>query len=175
MRNEGPAADLGRRARSYALRLLEMQDRTAKELEAKLRGKGFPEDTIIGVLAEMRSYGYLDDEKLAARFAEDGAESRGLGPLRIRVELARRGVAREIIEDAVSRAFGADKENEAALGLAQAWMGRRRRARDADAGAHADAGAADAATRRRLYGFLARRGFSSDVIARVLDKVLGQV
>ncbi|MDI7246873.1 MAG: regulatory protein RecX [Bacillota bacterium] len=175
MRNEGLAADLGRRARSYALRLLEMQDRTAKELEGKLRGKGFPEDIIIGVLAEMRSYGYLDDEKLAARVADDGAESRGLGPLRIRVELARRGVAREIIEDAVSRAFGGDKENEVALGLAQAWVGRRRLAHDADVDADADVGAADADTRRRLYGFLARRGFSSDVIGRVLDKVLGQV
>jgi len=161
-RGGGPA-NLGQKARSYALRLLAMGDRTVKELESKLRRKGFPEDIVGEVLAEMMSSGYLDDEKLAARFAENSAESWGIGPYRIRAELSRRGVPGSVIEQALRRAFEGEREGEVALALARTWLERHGMSLGRDEGV----------ARRRLYGFLARRGFSSEVIERALREVLG--
>lgn len=161
-RCDGPA-NPSRKAREYALRLLAMSDRTVKELEAKLRGKGFPEEVVVEVLAEMMRLGYVNDEKLAAGFAEGCAERRGIGPHRVRAELSRRGVPDLAIEHALRLAFDGDREGEVALASARAWMGRYGLAHGAD----------QDAARRRLYGFLARRGFSLEVIERVLREVLG--
>jgi len=137
-----------------------MQDRTAKELEAKLERKGFPEEVIGKILEDMTTLGYLNDERLAQRFAENGAEGRGLGPRRVRAELARRGVPGDVIEQAVCRVYEGDREGVLAIALARKWVERRQGLGD------------EGVARRRLYGFLARRGFSPDVIERALREAL---
>lgn len=159
-------ADARRKARTYAFKLLAMADRTVKEVRSKLEGKGFSEDVVDATVAEMVSLGYLDDAKLAARFAEKCAEERGIGPTRISAELLRRGVAGSVVDQVLSHAFEGEKESEVALVVARTWAERH--------------GVAEllrsderCAARRRLYGFLARRGFSSEAIERALRRVLG--
>ncbi|MFZ5924246.1 MAG: regulatory protein RecX [Bacillota bacterium] len=148
------------KARTYVLRLLEMRDRTTEELSRKMRSKGFAEDVVLGVLEEMKSLGYLDDAKYARHFAETRATYQKFGPVRIRIELERRGIPRELAADAVRQAFEGTGESETALALAREWVARRE-------------SSDEPASKRRLYGFLARRGFSSDVAERVIREVLG--
>lgn len=150
-----------RKARTYALRLLEMRDRTTWELSRKMRSKGFVEGVVLEVLEEMKSFGYLNDAKYARHFAETHAAYQKFGPIRIRIELERRGIPRELAIDAVRQAFEETGESETALGLAREWIARRK-------------SPDEPASKRRLYGFLARRGFSSDVAERVIREVLGE-
>ncbi|MGE5593839.1 MAG: regulatory protein RecX [Betaproteobacteria bacterium] len=158
-------ADSRRKARTYAFKLLAMADRTVGELRSKLEGKGFSEDVVNETVAEMASLGYLDDAKLAARFAEKCAEERGIGPHRIRAELSRRGVAGSLIDEVLSHAFEGEKESEVALVVARTWT-------EQHGASESLCSEERSAARRRLYSFLARRGFSSEAIERALRRVL---
>jgi regulatory protein len=84
-----------------ALRALARRDYSAAELESRLARGGVTEDArrdAVGRLVELR---YVVDTRYAARRAEILAE-RGLGDEAIRLELERRGLDREQVEDAVS-------------------------------------------------------------------------
>jgi regulatory protein len=74
------------------------------------------------------------------------------GRLRIRAELAKRGVERAHIDSALKEA---PDEVAAAREVADKYRSRNRRLEPA-------------ILRRRLYGFLARRGFTPDTISRVI-------
>jgi regulatory protein len=83
-----------------ALRALRHRDLSARELEERLRAKGFQESVRAEALATLERTGLLDD----ARFAESRARSlagRGAGDAAIRHALGVAGVAREVVDDAL--------------------------------------------------------------------------
>lgn len=145
--------------RQYALRLLTIRDRTTAELVDKLRKKGFDEDIISTVTTEMRELGYVDDKKYAMHFAELRATYDKFGPHRVRIELRKRGIPKDMAENAVESVFPEGREEANALELANQWIARR--------GIDDREQAA-----RRLYGYLARRGFTPNVVRDTLSKVL---
>jgi SOS response regulatory protein OraA/RecX len=84
-----------------ALRALRHRDLSARELDLRLRVKGFEESERAEVLEALERTGLVDD----ARFAETRARSlaaRGAGDAAIRHALGLAGVAREVADDAVS-------------------------------------------------------------------------
>lgn len=143
----------------YALRLLTIKDRTCAELADKLRRKGFNEDVTRSVIEEMKGLGYVDDKKYAMHFTEVRATYNLFGPYRIRVELEKRGIPKDMAEDALRCIFQEGREEASALELAKQWITKK--------------GADDREKAyRRLYGYLARRGFAPDVIKATLRQVL---
>jgi regulatory protein len=83
-----------------ALRALRHRDLSTRELEQRLRAKGFDEPERAEALETLERTGLLDDE----RFAESRARSlaaRGAGDAAIRHALALAGVPREVAEEAV--------------------------------------------------------------------------
>ncbi len=78
--------------------LLSRRDHFPAELEAKLRRRGYAPGEIAAALARCRELGWLDEERVARRFAEVRAVQRGWGPRRLRAELERRGAPRELAE-----------------------------------------------------------------------------
>ena len=87
-----------------ALALLARRDRSAEELAARLRRKGFTEKDIAATLERCREYGYLDD----ARFARQRARSlvgsgRAVGG-RLRAELKQQGIDEELARQAAEEA-----------------------------------------------------------------------
>ena len=97
----------------------------------------------------MEELGYLDDEEFARQRAREKA--RKYGPRRVSADLLQSGVAREVAEGAVAEEFEGRSELEDARSAA--------RRRYNGAGSEAEA--------RRVYGFLARRGYSAGVCAEV--------
>src|SRR5256885_826108 len=77
---------------------------------------------------------------------------------RLQSELWRRGVARDVIDAALAEVMEEDEVDEDAQ-IAQVAAKKLRTLRSAD----------PAAARRRLYAFLARRGYESAAIRRVID------
>ncbi len=88
-------------AEEAAVRLLSCRAHSEKELMLKLRRK-FPADVAAAAAAAMREKGYLDDEAFAAALAEELSRVKRFAPARIVSELLRRGVDKEIAENAVS-------------------------------------------------------------------------
>lgn len=137
-----------------ALRLLTRCDRSEAELCEKLARLGFSASAIDQTLARCRGFNYLDDRRYALERARTMLRNRrGVGR-KILLELRRRGIAEEIAEQALATAseeFDADQLLRELL---------ERRFPDFDF-----AGASER-ERRRVIGFLQRRGFLLEQIFR---------
>ena len=107
------------------------------------------------MLADLARLGYINDRQFAEQWASGRIRLRGFGRRRIEQELRNKGIDREIVGEALGQAFGADTEAETAHKEAEKKLNIMK--------------SADRETRRRrLAGFLERKGFSYDVIRIVL-------
>ena len=87
-------------ARDKALEYISRRRMSRKELKNKLMQKGQDEDTAEYCAQWLQDHGFLDDESYAAAVARHYA-AKGYGAGRVRAELSRRGVSRELWEDAI--------------------------------------------------------------------------
>ena len=85
-------------ARNRAMELLSRRPMSEKELIDKLTRKGEDEETAADCARWLRENGFLNDESYAAAVARHYA-AKGYGPGRVRAELSRRGVDRELWDD----------------------------------------------------------------------------
>ncbi|MBL8491731.1 MAG: regulatory protein RecX, partial [Rhodocyclaceae bacterium] len=131
------------------IRLLARREHSRAEISRKLAKLGSPEE-IDQVLTDLETSGLLSD----ARFADEWLRSHGArhGAVRLRQALRERGVAAEAIE-AQMAAADLPPELERAR---QVWARKF------------DAAPADAREWARQARFLQARGFSSEVIRRLL-------
>lgn len=147
-----PEADAVSAAREIALRRLSVRARSRKELAQDLAKRDVPPDAAAQVLDRFTEVGLIDD----AAFAAQWVESRGSrsGASRLKQELRQKGVADEHIAEAVGA-----REDDADLTAARALAQRKAAAM----------GRLDRVVReRRLSALLARRGFSTAVIRRII-------
>ncbi len=141
-----------------AVGALARKGRARAELGRWLRARAFTAAEIAPTLEKLTTLGLLDDQEFARAFARSRLTGRGFGPRRVAAELARRGVARELVNQALDeiRAEGGTDESAAIRAII---------ARRAKAMASLDPDVA----RRRMIGYLSRRGFSGAEILAVLD------
>ncbi|HXB24260.1 MAG TPA: regulatory protein RecX [Gemmatimonadaceae bacterium] len=146
-----------------ALRLLAARSRSAAEIRRRLRrdGDGAAADRIERVVATLVSRGFLDDAAHARAVTRSRVRSRAASSRRIEQELRRQGVASDVATEAINEVFADEAVDEGAVALAVA---RKRAALLADLPAPVQ--------RRRLYGFLARRGYSPDIVRAAVEAVL---
>jgi regulatory protein len=141
-----PAAQDPAAALAAAVTLLSRRDFCTSELTARLVAQGFGVDVIAPCLEDLRDRHYLDDERYARQFVAAHAQ-RGHGPLRIRHDLAERGLNAELAETALTQ------HGE--------WSAR---AQEVRARRFGPAPPADWAEKARQARFLQYRGFSHDDI-----------
>jgi regulatory protein len=161
--DEARLLELERRDRSWqareaALRLLAVRPRSAAELARRLRMKGYEPEVGEEVIARLRDLGMIDDAAFAGMLVRDRVRLKPQGARRLANELRAKGVAEETAHTAIRETMAGEDtdERELARRAAEKWRPR--------------AGEEPASARRRLHGFLARRGFDSDVIREVLDE-----
>ncbi|HEX8725658.1 MAG TPA: regulatory protein RecX [Gemmatimonadaceae bacterium] len=140
--------------------LLAARARSRLELRRLLLRKGEPADAVDRVLDRLEGAGYLDDAEFARQFARTKALGSGMSRRRVQQELARRGIDRALADAAIADVFAEESVNE--IETVERLARRKLRAL-----ARLD----DATRRRRLYGFLARRGFESEEIREVLNRL----
>src|SRR5688500_4119256 len=105
-------------AYTAALRLLQYRFRSEKELNDRLRQKGYSDDDVQAAMIRLRDEKWLDDRRFAAQFA-NSQRRRHRGSHRIVRELQALGVDRD---DAVSATRSEAGEERADL---QALAGKR--------------------------------------------------
>lgn len=145
-------------ARVICLRALTARARTRAELATTLRRRGIPDKAARVVLDRFVEVGLVNDEVLAAEFAQVAHAERGLSSRAVADTLRRRGVAPDTVEAAVG-CIDAGSERAAALALAE------RKARTLR-------GLEPRTQARRLVGLLARRGYSPSLAYAVARQVL---
>ena len=145
-----------------ALAMLAARPRAARDLERMLVRKGEPAEHVAAAVDRLTTLGTLDDAQFARQFIRAKISGAGLSRRRLQSELWRRGVAREVIDAALADVLVEDEVDENAQ-IARVAAKKLRTLRSLDA----------ATTRRRLYSFLARRGYESAAIRRVMDALPG--
>ena len=143
---------LTKRAKLRALHLLEQGDRTKKDLEEKLLKNGYPPEAAEAALAYVESFHYIDDKRYALSYIQN--QSGRKGRARIQMELRRKGVPQEYID----QAFQEMEEETDTEAVIRELVQKKRRGQ----------GPMDEKEKQRLYGFLLRRGFSTSDILCVL-------
>jgi regulatory protein len=144
--------------RSMALKLLARRARSRAELKRYLKTKGMDHHTIQTVLDQLQKLGLVSDADYARTAAENLVQSGRAGPRAVYSRLRQKGIAADVAASATDQAMAGQDEEAMARSLAE----KRVRA----------LGALDAFTRRRrLYAFLARRGFSPETIGHVIATI----
>ncbi|MBI4199770.1 MAG: regulatory protein RecX [Chloroflexi bacterium] len=141
------------RAWQAALRLLAYRPRSREEMRLRL-GRRFSPEAVQGALERLRQRGYLDDVSFARFWRQSREAHRPRSAALIRRELRDRGVAQEVAESVVA---GLDDEGSA-------YRAGRQRVpvlQDAD----------EARFRRRLAGYLRRRGFGLGLTLRTVERL----
>lgn len=95
-------------ARDRALELLSRRPMSRREVRGKLLQKGADEDAAEYSANWLQEHGFLNDESYAAAVARNYA-AKGYGAGRVRSELGRRGVDRELWDEAVEQMPAADE------------------------------------------------------------------
>ena len=98
-------ADEFDKAKQAAVNLLSFRPRSIKEVSNRLIHKGWNKDLADRVTGELVDKGYLNDEEFAAIFARDKAKNKCLGPVALKSELIKTGVAQKIIEQTIEAVY----------------------------------------------------------------------
>jgi regulatory protein len=95
-----------------ALKRLARRDHSEAELTRLLLARGHSPDAVREALQRLRERRALDDARFAAAYSRTRLAGRGLGPRRIRLELRRRGVGPEDLEQGLREALADHSESE---------------------------------------------------------------
>lgn len=144
-------------AKAYALKLLGYRSRSRKEMLNKLERKGFSESHIKSTIDFLEASGLLDDNTLASELLRYSREKKHLGKLGIRMFMTERGLGNELIDRSLS-GHSAEIEEE----TAREFINNKLRTMEHYPGR---------IIRRKIWGMLRRRGFSFEVMNRVIKSI----
>ncbi|MFH1037057.1 MAG: regulatory protein RecX [PVC group bacterium] len=153
-------ADEHARAWESALRLLNYRERSRKEIFDKLAGKGYSAAAIGTVVERLTRLDLLDDEKFARLWVRSRVRFRPRAAWLIGRELRAKGIEEGLARRVMDEEMPPDREREAVREMAKK-RARYYRGEPPDA------------ARRKLFFYLARRGFASDTIRECIDDLVG--
>ncbi|MCD7954666.1 MAG: recombination regulator RecX [Lachnospiraceae bacterium] len=140
------------RARLRVLHLLEKMDRTEFQIREKLRQSGYPEEIIDDAVGYVKNYHYIDDLRYAQNYLEVHSAAKSLRQMK--QELYEKGIAKDIVAQAVSEAELPDEEAQI-----RELLKKRNYSPDQS----------DRKTQQKICAFLMRRGYESSVISHVMN------
>jgi regulatory protein len=145
-----------------ALNMLAFRARSSAELARTLARKGEEKLHVDRAIERLKEQGLLDDAAFAQSFARAKVVGASQSRRRVQQELARKGVARDVSDAAIDVVF--EEEGVDALAIVEAAARKKLRSL---------AKLEPAVRKRRLYGFLARRGYDGEHIRSAM-KVAGE-
>ncbi len=143
------------KARQYAFLLLKFRPRSSKEIFGRLKKKNFDLKIIKEVICFLEEKRFLDDNEFTRAWVESRL-ARGYGFKRIVRELGLKGIDRQIIDSNIQEKKKHYSEDQVLNCLVeQKW--------------HRLKALPPQKAKQRLFGFLARRGFSTALIIEAIE------
>jgi regulatory protein len=140
----------------YALRLLTGRDYTVARLRRKLASREVAEQDVENTILRLQREGWLDDARYAASFAGSALSSGRYYGVRLRMEMRRRGFTADVVTETLAPLLAESDEISEVRSAAE----RRYPGFSYSAASDRD--------KRRVLGFLQRRGFGFSAIMRAL-------
>ena len=152
------AANAVLEAKRDAERHLSRRLRAGKEVATFLRGKDYPESVIDTVLEDFIHARLIDDRLFAEAFVRDRLRFRPRSRSVIERELTSKGIEKNLARAVLSELLGDEAERDTALALGEKYLRLHASITDED-------------RKRRLFGFLQRKGYSASVVFSVLREL----
>jgi regulatory protein len=149
------------KAKEYTLGLLSRRDHSNQELIIKGTKKGFNKEVLERVTFELQKINYIDDHRFTSNFIHDAIELRKWSLTKIQSELHKKGVSKNIISEFIS-----DLDESIWIGQMYSLIRKNK----------AKFKRTDATKRKKkMYDFLARKGYSPTLIWSEMNKLLSLV
>lgn len=145
------------KAKNKALSILSKSDQSEKKLREKLLND-YDENIVEEVIEFLKGYKLINDNLLAEKIVHDNMNLSKFGKNKIKQNLYNKGIAASDIQDAISQ-INPDEEYENAKYLAEKRL-KRLKVEDKNK------------INQKIYQHLAYKGFSYDIIKRVLRELL---
>lgn len=145
-----------RAATQNGIRMLYSKDRTEYEMRQNLIRKGFDEDTAEGAVMQLKSMGYINDRLYAHKYISDRIKLKPKSKKALMYELQKKGIDREIIAEVLDE-FEMD-ESIIAYRIARKKFNKY--------------DISDPLIQKRIFSFLAHRGFSNEIINDVIKQLM---
>ncbi len=142
------------KVRGAALALLGRRDYTAAELRQRLLDKEHPRDEVDAEIAALTEDRTINDRRVATAHIRIASQIKGRGRLRIRQELAARGIERRLADELIAELPAEDETAAIAK-----FLGRKRYPAKPTA-----------QERQKIYQQLLRKGFTGDAISKALGR-----
>lgn len=120
----------------------------------RLKQKGFPEITVEATIEKLKELKFLNDEEFAKWWIEQRQNSRGRGKMVIKQELSQKGIDRSLIDATFE---DSQDDYKTAKTVFEKYQ-------------HRFEGLDYKDFYRKAGSFLQRRGFSFDVVKKILDE-----
>lgn len=145
------------KCKNSALKIIERNYKTKKEIVDKLLQKEFEKDTINRVIKFLEEYNFLNDDNYAKMYVSD--KKKNQGQRKIKYDLIRKGIDENTIEEELSSISDGDQFDSAYE------LGRKKYntiiKREND----------KFKLSQKLYRFLISKGFSYDIVSRVVKEL----
>jgi regulatory protein len=136
-----------------AYRFLSFRPRSEKEMREKLLEK-FPPTMVEEAIGKLKKFNLINDSEFARAWVN--SRSMGRGSRALAFELQRKGVKKEVIEEALAE-LNKEDEYETALALVQKRSKYQGLTKDE--------------AYKKIAPFLSRRGYSYDIIKKVIQEI----
>lgn len=146
------------RAENVSMHALSRRGVSSSEMASLLASRDLDAQVVRDEVERLEGVGLLNDRELAENLVRAKQERKGLGRGAVTSELRSRGIAPELIEQAMAEI---DDDDEQAR--ADEWARKRSSSLQ---------GLDRATAERRLNGYLMRRGYRSETIRRAVEKAL---
>ena len=149
---------LTKRARLRAMNLLMKHSFTEHKLREKLVEGGYPDDIVDDAIDYVVGYGYVDDRAYARDYIVSHSQDKSIR--RLTYDLMAKGISKDIIDEVLRDTEGTIDEVDEEAQIRRLLEKRR-----------FVASLADPETIRKTCVYLTGRGYSADVIRRVLRDI----
>ena len=146
-------------AKQKAFRLLSLRPHSEKELEKKLREKGFPAVVIKETLEKLHDLKYLNDASFASQWARNLVVNKLWGNKKITSSLREKGLTADLIDSSIEQAREELPEEEAIEIIIKKKAAKRKTS------------ALDFKEKRKIFQALMGRGFPPGLILNKLGRM----
>ncbi|WP_042331343.1 RecX family transcriptional regulator [Desulfosporosinus orientis] len=167
LRNSKPR----RSAKEAALDCLSRRALTYYELETRLKNKGYNDGEINPVLEKLLEWGYLNDQELTLAYAK--SRLKRFSRRRVQQDLLNRGLAPELIDQALKEVYSSADEYQQCLAFAEQWWLQEEKSWE-----HKNSSEKtrpkiprELWIKQKIFRKLSQRGYSSEMVRSVLAEI----
>jgi regulatory protein len=150
--------DLEEKAKNTAVRFIEYRPRSLSETRQHLQKKEYPDAVVEHVLERLEAVELLNDAEFARYWVDQRESFKPRSKMALQQELRRKGIARDLIENAIAKVDELAGASKAAQAKAERWHNLPWQE-----------------FRKKLGGFLQRRGYSYDIVREVTKALWEEV